>query len=366
MITGCGIISAIGVGKDAFTENFLARRSGHKRISGYAPGTLPFEEACHIPEFDAPTFLGPKGTRNMDRTSALAVAAAGLALQDSCLNIEGRHSRVGVVLGTSTGSIRSAWEFTQQTLVQARPYLVNPGVFPSTILNCAASQCAIWHKLKGPNATVAGGALSGLLALRYATICLRQGYADALLVGAVEEFCEPSAWGLFHTRSAESMRIQPPGEGCAFFVLERFTPQEGGRPVLAEVLDTEVGVSPQADTGAAKRDGLTACIHKAMHRAGVTPPEILAISKRGSSDCDLRRAEDEGLNAVLDGETPPQQFAIADLIGECFSASSAFQIAALLAAFRHAEDRNRRCGLVTSLTASGTAACSVIRNGRNE
>ncbi len=200
-ITGWGVISPIGVGRDSFIEGFWEQRPGSKVITEYPTGALPFDRACTIPEFDTPRFLGPRGTRTMDRTTGLAVAAVGMALEHSGIDVEAQQARAGVVLGTSTGSIKSISDFTRETLVQERPYLVNPALFPNTVMNCAAGQSAIWHRLKGVNATISGGRLSALLALRYAGLAIRRGYADVLFTGALEEFCEQSAWTYHHTRS---------------------------------------------------------------------------------------------------------------------------------------------------------------------
>jgi 3-oxoacyl-[acyl-carrier-protein] synthase II len=361
VISGCGIISPIGIGVDAFNEGVWARRSGRRPLES-AAATTPIETACVIPEFDVANFLGSKGIRNMDRTTALAVAAAGLALRDRALHPAPPADRVGVVLGTSTGSIRSAWNFTSETLTRARPYQVDPGVFPSTILNCAASQCAIWHRLKGVNVTIAGGPLSGVLGLRYADVCLRQRYADLLLVGAVEEYSEPVGWAFVHTRPAAAIRAQPPGEGCAFFVLERPDLEMAEPPWRGEVASTDVGVCPATDDRPdARAHALADCITRALTRAGAAPKDVVAVSKRGSSDPVLRAAEEQALDAALGGHQPSHQLAIADLIGETFSASSAFQLAALLAAFDRVDHNAPPYGLVVSMARDGAMGCSVIR-----
>src|SRR5947209_20572200 len=98
VISGCGIISSIGIGVDAFNEGFRERRSGRRPLERSAD-SAPIEQACVIPEFDAAAFLGPKGIRNMDRTTALAVAAAGMALRDRGLDPRSRPERIGGVLG---------------------------------------------------------------------------------------------------------------------------------------------------------------------------------------------------------------------------------------------------------------------------
>src|SRR5699024_7600310 len=81
----------------------------------------------------------------------------------------------GLVLGTHTGSAQSIMDFTRESLVSAKPFYVDPSLFPNTVMNCAAGQSAIWHQLKGPNTTIAGGRGTGLLALQYALRLQRAG-----------------------------------------------------------------------------------------------------------------------------------------------------------------------------------------------
>src|SRR6185369_14219525 len=133
--------------------------------------------------------LGRKGTSSFDRRSALAVVACGQAIEASDIRVDDTNRRrIGIVLGTSLGSLKSMNDYTQETLRYDRPYLVEPLLFPNTVMNCAAGQAAIRYGLKGINATVAGCELAFLHALRYSRNAFRCEYADALLIGAVEEF----------------------------------------------------------------------------------------------------------------------------------------------------------------------------------
>lgn len=364
VITGWGVISPIGIGVEAFGEGLRAGRSGLKTVEGYPEGALPFAEACVIPEFDASAFLGKKGTRFLDRTTLLAVSAVGMALQHSGLALtDENRARVGVVLGTNVGSIKSIGDFMRDTLIHERPYLVNPMHFPNSVMNCAAGQSAIWHKLKGVNATISGGRLAGLMALRYAWMALRLGYADALVTGSVEEFCEQTAWGLHHAGRIDPDGGAPLGEGCAVFILEMAEAAcAQGRRALAEVLACEVGVySPDAGERARQAQGLAGCIRRALSRAGVGARDVWAVSTHQFADAELEEVEIRALELALDGHVPARQVAVGKSVGECFSAAGAFQLAALLALF--GDSPGDRVALVTSLAHSGAVGCAVIREG---
>lgn len=363
-ITGWGVISPIGIGRDQFTHGFASRQSGRKPVDGFGDRVFPFDSACTVPDFETTRFLGSKGTRSMDRTTGMAVTAVGMALEHSNVGTETDRSRIGVVLGTSTGSIKSISDFTRETLVQERPYLVNPALFPNTVMNCAAGQCAIWHRLTGVNATISGGHASGVLALRYAALAIRQGYADSLLTGAVEEFCEQAAWAYSHMRLSAGYDARPLGEGCAMFVVENLTvAQAHQRKVLAEVLACEVGVyPPYGDNRQPQVEGLATCIQRALLRGRVAASAVGAVSLGQYGQPVLDQVERDGVRLGLQSADPPNQFAISELVGESFSASGVLQLAALLALHEKQQpDSAHRYGLLTSLTSDGTVGCVLLR-----
>ena len=362
-ITGWGVISPIGIGRENFTRAFWNLESGSKPMPAQA-GNAPLGEACYVDDFETTRHLGSRGTRSMDRTTAMAVATVGMALKDSGIDPAHEASRIGVVLGTSTGSMKSIVDFTRETLVQERPYLVNPALFPNTVMNCAAGQSAIWHKLRGVNATISGGHLSALLALKYASLTIRRGYSDVLLTGGVEEFCEPSAWAYWHTCQESGRKQRLLGEGCAVCVVEHpLAARARRRAIKAEILGCEVGVFPGLNGDAVRNQaaGLACCIGRALARASVRPNEVAAVSSCHRGIPELDRAEDAGINMAFDGNPPAEQLCVTDLVGDCVSASGMFQLSALLAYFdRRGEDG---CvGVIPSMGSDGHLGCVLVRS----
>ena len=119
-----------------------------------------------VAPFDRAALLGRKGTRNLDRLTQLGLLAADqaiAAMPGSGLAGVGLD-RTGVVVGTTTGSITAATDVGRDTLVNEKPYMVNPATFPNTVMNACSGQIAIRHGLLGVNAAVSGGPLSWLLA----------------------------------------------------------------------------------------------------------------------------------------------------------------------------------------------------------
>ncbi|GAB3935154.1 hypothetical protein GCM10027614_09420 [Micromonospora vulcania] len=267
LVTGWSVLSAAG---DTGAELLAAVRAGavvRTDVRDRFDEPLPAAEAPAIADFDVRRLLGRKGTSFLDRATALAMVACGRALADGELtpDDDNRH-RVGVVLGTTTGSLKSTMDFSRETLVQDKPYLVNPVLFPNTVMNCASGQAAIRYGLRGVNATVAGGPLAFLYALRYALNAIRRGYADALLVGGVEEYTPNTAW------AAELAGTGPAGEAAAVYLLRRPTPGDAVAP-RAEVLAVATGFAPDGTA-----DGLDGCVRRALVTARVRPAEVWAVA----------------------------------------------------------------------------------------
>jgi 3-oxoacyl-[acyl-carrier-protein] synthase II len=193
-VVGWQAISPLGIGAQSFDEGAMQPDPVELHPLHASADEFPQEIAYRPAYFETASLLGAKGIRTMDRTTALAVCTAKLLHGERPIADDAESQRLGFVLGTSTGSIRSTSDFTRESLVQERPFLVNPALFPNTVMNCAAGQCGIWFKARAVNATISGGRLSGLLAIKYAAQALRRGYADRLFTGAVEELCPQTAW----------------------------------------------------------------------------------------------------------------------------------------------------------------------------
>ncbi|MFL1375928.1 MULTISPECIES: beta-ketoacyl synthase N-terminal-like domain-containing protein [unclassified Nocardiopsis] len=351
-ITGWSVVSPIGTGAREFTEAVREGRSGESDPAGMFEAPLPPMRAHAITGFDPAAHLGRKGTRHLDRSTALAVVGTALALAESGAG-DRDEDRVGIVLGTMAGSIRTTSEFSRDTLVQEKPYLVNPVKFPSATINCPAGRSAIWHGLRGVNATVAGGGMAGLNVLRYGSVLIGGGHSDVLLAGGVEEFSPHMAWG---HRAVTGGRDVPLGEGAGVFALEDAARvREQGRLPEAEVLASAFGTGPAEETART----LESAIGRALALAGVGADEVWGVSSGEHGVDGTDTAEDEGIRTAL-GEGPVR-VRIKPLVGECNSSSGPFQLAALLARHRIEPALDGRVSVLTSVSSDGAAGAAVVR-----
>ncbi|MDX1503868.1 MAG: beta-ketoacyl synthase N-terminal-like domain-containing protein, partial [Thermoanaerobaculia bacterium] len=278
VVTGIGLISPAGDCPER-VHGFLAAGG-----TALAPAVeleergLPPLPAAPLREFDATVYLGKRSLRPLDRTARLAASAAQRALETSGLDGSDPKRPAGLVLGTMFGSIETISEFDYRAVSAGAQY-AKPMQFANSVINAAAGQTAIWHRLAGLNATISGGAVSGLQAIGYAADQIRAGRANALLAGGAEELCFPALYGFYRQgrfwngngtgpcavpfdRRRNGMA---PSEGAALLVLESRESAEGrGARPLAVIRGHGAGFDPSRG---ARREGGRAAIAGAIRQA---------------------------------------------------------------------------------------------------
>ena len=349
IISAWSAICGFGIGRSNFTAGVAAGRRPLVSLDSEV-WPAPIQQACLVPEFDARAILGRKGTRSMDRATALAIVAVGDLLKQGDDYIAGIDDQTALVLGTSTGSTRSIMSFTRDSLTEDKPYFVDPSRFPNTVMNCAAGHSAIWHGLHGPNVTVAGGRASALLAMSYARRLLRSGRAHSVVFGAVEEFSAERSWIDWHARGRPE---RPAGEGCAVLLLEN--EHADSREPLAEVLAVEVRLAADGDDEATQ---LAHCMHRAIRKAGLSPGDVWAVVPSGSLGSDGEH-ERQAIDDVF-GAPGPASLPCTELLGDTNSATAAFQIATALAAAEASPEAVGRAVLVTAIDVDGVVGCALL------
>jgi 3-oxoacyl-[acyl-carrier-protein] synthase II len=354
VITGWSILSPCGFGADAIRQVLTGAPCGGASDVTETWQDPPPRAVRHVPSFDVRALLGRKGTSSYDRVTALAVVVCGNALEDAG-DVLTRHSddRVGAVMGTTLGSLASTMNFSRDTFVHDRPYLVNPVLFPNTVMNCAAGQVAIRHGLRGVNATISGGSLAMLQTLAYARNALQTDAADALVVGAAEEVTENTAWNA-HLLSANDESIVP-AEAAGAFVLERPADGSANQRVDAEVRSVVIASAP-AHGSMSPVNVMTRCIQRALEEGAVHPDEVRMAAFAGSQIS----LEDHAIGATL-GERPVERLFVRRQIGECQAASGAAALGLVLARHQRDPSRDGDATLITASTPDGGVGAAVVR-----
>jgi 3-oxoacyl-[acyl-carrier-protein] synthase II len=304
-ITGIGVITAIGTGREAFQAGLRAGRSPVRRIDRFDPSPFRSQVAAQVDDFDPLAWMPPKTARQLDRFSQFGLVTGRLALDDAGLvpgEGGGAHpERIGIYLGSALGGIAYAEEQHERYLAKGIRQ-VAPNLALAVFGGAAPANLGIALDVRGPILSTANSCASGAVAIGEALGDLRDGRVDAAIAGGCEIPLSPLAFGAFDIiRALSDGHNDEPGaaarpfdvdrdgfvmgEGAALLVLEDAAAAErrGARP-YAELLgyaatsDAYHMVQPRADGREAARAATAA-----LDDAGVDPGEIDYVNAHASS-----------------------------------------------------------------------------------
>jgi len=301
VITGIGLITALGTGAEKSWEAIKEGKSGIRRITRFDPSPFPSQIAGEVDDFDPEAFVDPREVRKMDRYVQFAAAATFIALEDAGLQINAHNAeRIGVCIGSGIGGAWT-WEENHTNLMQKGPRGVSPRFIPMMISDIAAGHVAILTGAKGPNfATVTACATSGH-SIGMAVMTIKMGLADVMIAGGSEAAISPLSLAGFCSMKALSTRNHEPekasrpfdanrdgfvmAEGAGIVILERLSHAiKRGAKIYAEVAG--IGMTGDAYHLTAMcedGDGPARSMLMALETAGLTPSEVDYINAHATS-----------------------------------------------------------------------------------
>ena len=346
VITGVGLVSALGDSPELLFQALVEGRTAQKPIQGFDTTGLNSRNSAAIGTFVEKTYLGVKNMRPFDRTARLVLAAAKLATDNAGLNVEAlRRHEAGLVLGTMFCSVRTIAEFDRRAITAGVEY-ASVMDFANSVINAAAGQTAIWYGLRGLNATICGGVASGLQALAYGADMIRLGRSKVLLVGGGEEFSyeglvgfERAGWLAVPEERAVPFDKRRNGlllgEGAALLMMEEaeFAAARGTR-ALAEIRGASIGFDrSRGKDPAESAAALARSIRAALAEANLSPADIGLLSASASGSVAADRAEANGVAAALNGRCASLPVtAVKSMLGETVGAGGTLQTVAAMQA----------------------------------
>jgi len=301
VVTGVGLVSALGIGTSTNWSALLAGTSGVRRITKFDASGFAAQIAAEISGFDPLQFIGKKDVKKMDVFIQYAIAASQFAMDDSKLPVTRENApRTGVFIASGIGGFTTI-EREHRALLEGGPRKISPFFIPSAIINLAAGQVSIRFGVKGPNSATCTACSASAHAIGDAFEIIRRGDADAMIAGGSEAAITPMGVGGFaalralSTRNDEPQRASRPfdrdrdgfiiGEGAGILVLEELEQaRHRGASIYAEL----VGYGMSADAfhiTAPSEDGEGAVrvMGLALKDAGVAPEEVDYINAHGTS-----------------------------------------------------------------------------------
>ncbi len=348
VITGLGVVSSIGAGKEAFWENCLRGVSGIKPIERFDVSSYRSRLGAELPEVDFKAFIKPTNLRRMDRIGKVVVSSVRLAMDDSGLDLKQEDpGRVGISIGTGLGSSDTVDQFFR-SLLKDGPLGAAPMLFQTAVPNAITSHCAIEYGIKGVNITFSHKESSTEMAMAFAYHLLKEGRADVIFAGGGDELSEP----LYHVYSmlgalspgrgkgAERMRPFDQnrngiilGEGSGILVLETLEhAKKRGASIYAEMAGA--GLSGSTD-GLLRYDLKGDSIARSMTLAAAEVQTVDYISAAANSTPNLDEGEALAIKKVFgEREKEISVSSLKSMIGE-FDGSGGIRACGLTLSLYH-------------------------------
>ena len=348
VVTGIGVISPVGFGKQAFLESLVAGRSGVKTISRFDPAEYPVKIAAEVRGFDPAAFMDRKMARRMDRYAQYGLAAASQALQDSEYPVAEDPYAVGALVASGVGGLDTHYEQIG-ILHEKGPTRLSPFFLPMMIPNMASAMSSVLLGLKGPVSVTCTACAASTNALGDAFEIIRRGDATAMFAGGAEAAVNQVGIGAFaamralSTRNDEPERASRPfdagrdgfvmGEGSGVLVLEELEHAlDRGAHIYAEM----VGYGMTADAFHLTEPDETGepaglAMRRALADAEVDPSEVDYINAHGTSTLLGDTMETRAIKSALGASAAKVMVSSSkSIFGHCLGAAGALEAAATI------------------------------------
>ena len=312
VVTGIGLVTAFGTGKEVFWEAVKSGKSGVSRIQRFDASQFKCQIAGECPDFDPARYVESNELDRMDRVSQMAVTAASLAIEESRLSKN--NGQTGVILGTALGGITS--DDDQHLLLNSRGHrFVQPKAIPMIMYNAPASHIAKRFGLKGPGYTISTACASGSQAIGEAYRLIRDGYASAMVAGGADA---PLSFGIFTAWCALrvlSTRNNDPATACRPFSQDRdgMVLAEGAGIIVLEELQSAlskssdiyceiIGYGSSNDVHHITQpevDGEAMAIQNALDDASISTEDVDYINAHGTATITNDFVETEAIKKIF-------------------------------------------------------------------
>jgi 3-oxoacyl-[acyl-carrier-protein] synthase II len=319
VVTGMGMLTALGKDVASTWEGMVAGRSGVATITLFDPERLECRIAGEVKDFDSSHVLDKKDQRRTDRYIQFGLVAARQALDQAGLpaRLEGAEAeRTGVIFGTGLGGVGTLVDGITINALRG-PDRISPFFIPMGIPNVGAGQIAISFGMTGPNFTTVSACATGGHAIGEAGETIRRGDAEMMVAGGAEAGIREPLVGGFDSMHALSRRNDDPegasrpfdqgrdgfvpGEGAGAIVLEEL---EHARARGATIFAELIGYGATADAShitlpAPGGVGAVKAAERALRKAGLGPRDIVHVNAHATSTPEGDKAELQAIRTIF-------------------------------------------------------------------
>ena len=301
VVTGIGLICALGNRTEEVWRNLLGGKSGVHKITHFDTSKHACQIAAEVKNFDPLNFIEKKEARKMARFIHFAIAAADEAVQMSGLKITPENAEVvGVHIGSGIGGF-DIIEREHTNLMEGGPRKISPFFIPAAIVNLAAGQVSMRFGAKGPNEATATACTTSAHSVGDSFRIIQHGDADVMIAGGSEAAITPMGVGGFAAMRALSLRNDEPerasrpwdkdrdgfviGEGSGILIMEELehARARGAKPIAEIVGYGMSGDAYHITQPAPEHEGGFRVMRNAARDAKVGPGQIGYVNAHGTS-----------------------------------------------------------------------------------
>ena len=318
VVTGLGVVTALGRAVETFWDRILRGESGVGPITLFDVSGFRVQFGGEVPwNAEAENIANSKELRRLDRFTQFAMAAAADAVSDSGLDFSKEDPyRCGVVIGSGIGGL-SEFECQHERLLHKGVDKVSPFTIPKLMVNSGSGHVSSMYGIKGPNFAVATACASAANSIGDALRAIQYGDADIMVTGGSEAAITPMGLAGFQNMRALSFRSDAPQQASRPFDMHRdgFVLAEGGAVVVLEELESAIsrgatiyaeligyGLSADAyhiTSPAPGGEGAGRAIKMALKTAGIAPSDVDYVNAHGTSTHAGDIAETQAIKSVF-------------------------------------------------------------------
>ena len=288
VVTGIGVVSSIGIGKEEFWNAIISGKNGISRIEGFDTKDYPTHLGGEIKNFHPSDFMDEGKTKKMGRASALAIASAKLALKDAFINLDG--AKTGICMGTTMGETQ-VFQKANESWVRNGEQAIDPSLMPQLATYVIVNNVAKELALKGRVFIIPTACAAGNYAIGYAFDLIKRGQADTMLAGGSDAFSKIAFTGFNRLLAIAPEKCQPfdknrkgmmVGEAAAMLVLESLDEALKRKAnIYAEILGYGLSCDAHHMT-APHAPGIAKAMQKAFSESKITAREVDYINAHGT------------------------------------------------------------------------------------
>lgn len=313
VITGIGIISSNGIGKNEFWKANIDGVSGIGRIEKIDTSQLETKIAGEVKNFDPSLYIDKSKIRILDRFAHLGVSSAKMALDDSGLNLAKINpEKVGVCVGSGLGGVLFHEEQIMK-MEESGLRKANPLGVVKVMPNAINSHISVELGLKGPNLTISTACSSGTHSIGEAFNLIRYGKADVMIAGGAEAPLTPFTFSAYNSLRVMSRKNDEPekasrpfdkkrdgfvlAEGAGFIILEELSHAlNRNADIYSEVIGYGMNSSAYHIVRPnPKGKDMSTVMKLAIEDAGINNKDINYINAHGTSTRTNDPAETKGI-----------------------------------------------------------------------